>query len=447
MANSGQVEEMAHAPSRVRHVVLAGMTMSVIVAYLSRTVLAPAGSVIQSELHLTNTEMGTVHGIWAFGYVGFQLPGGWLGDRFGRRVVLPFYGIVWSLCTLWTAISMSYGGLWWSRLVFGGAQAGLVPCLTRACVDWFPEDRRGTASAAITAGMSTGAVAASGLAALLVPWLGWRLTCELFASSGVLWAIGFWLTFRDRPERHPWVNKGEVSLIHGPAADRVHSPEPELASLSERDSSTKQRSRRFALGVYGTLAFWMLTGQGICRTFCYNFLTSWFPTFLERAHGVRLTSAGLMTMVPLAGVVFGSMGGGRLIDSLLQRTGSRRLSRCGVGAVGLMTAAIGSLAAIFASGPASALLVLAVGAVSMGLAAPATWAATMDLGGTRSSASVMALANMAGNLGAFLCPVAVGAILDASGQSWNLVLLMLAGVSALGGLFWMLLDPEAGETS
>ena len=75
------------------------------------------------------------------------------------------------------------------------------------------------------------------------------------------------------------------------------------------------------LGLYGTLGFWMLTGQGICRTFCYNFLTSWFPTFLERAHGVKLTSAGLMTMVPLAGVVAGATGGGMLVDRLLRRTG------------------------------------------------------------------------------------------------------------------------------
>src|SRR5262249_60825416 len=117
-----------------RHLVLGGMTASVVVAYLARTVLAPAGSVIQDELRLSNLEMGAVHGIWAFGYVGFQLPGGWLGDRFGRRAMLPIYGLMWSFCTLWTAASTSFHGLWWSRLIFGGAQAGLVPCLTLGCL-------------------------------------------------------------------------------------------------------------------------------------------------------------------------------------------------------------------------------------------------------------------------------------------------------------------------
>jgi MFS family permease len=424
----------------VRHLVLAGMVGSVVVAYLSRTALAPAGSVIQDELQLTNLEMGAVHGIWAFGYVAFQLPGGWLGDRFGRRVMLPLYGVLWSLCSFWTSWSTSFSGLWWSRLIFGGAQAGLVPCLTRACIDWIPEDRRGTASAAITAGMSTGAVTASGLAAFLVPWLGWRLTCQLFALSGVLWAISFWLVFRDRPEFHPWVKEAELGRIRrGTSQEAGPQDEP-------RVQIQPAAARLGGFSLYGSVAVWLLIGQGICRTFCYNFLTSWFPTFLERAHSVKLSTAGLMTMLPLAGVVAGSMGGGLVVDALLGRSGNRWLSRSGVGAAGMALAGLGSLAAVLAHSPALALMVLALGAASLGLANPATWAATMDVGGGRSAASLMAIANMAGNLAALFCPIAVGFVLDASGGRWNLVLLMLAAVAFTGALCWVFLDPKPAET-
>src|SRR5207248_2514924 len=193
-------------------------------------------SSIKSELRLSDIAMGEILGVWAFGYLLLQLPGGWLGDRFGRRVMMPLYGLVWSVCSVGTAVAATFAGLWWSRLFFGMAQGGLVPCLTRACLDWFPEDRRGTASAAITAGMSVGAVAASGLAAFLVPWLGWRLTCELFACAGVLWAIEFWLSFRDRPEDHPWVNEDEVRLIRGGQRDNT------LAGEQPRPRSSTARS-------------------------------------------------------------------------------------------------------------------------------------------------------------------------------------------------------------
>src|SRR5262245_614564 len=266
----------------VRHLVLAGMTAAVLVVYLPRTALGPAASLIKDELRLSDVAMGDILGVWALGYLCLQLPGGWLGDRFGRRVMVPLYGLVWSACTLGTAAAASFAGLWWSRLIFGMAQGGLIPCLTRACIDWFPEDRRGTASAAITAGMSAGAVAASGLAAFLVPWLGWRMTCQLFALTGVLWAIEFWLTFRDRPEHHPWVNAGEVLLIHGCETVVSEKEEPGFGDELVGEAYPPARSGSLMLGIYSTLAFWMLVGQGFCRTYCYNFLTSWFPTFLER---------------------------------------------------------------------------------------------------------------------------------------------------------------------
>ena len=208
---------IATVPTGVRWVVLAGMTGSVVVAYLTRAALAPAGSLIKNELHLSNTGLGEILGVWAAGYIGFQLPGGWLGDRWGRRAVLPIYALVWSLCTLATAGAASFTSMWWSRLVFGMAQAGLIPCLTRACMDWFPQDSRGFASAAITAGMSVGAVAASGLSAVMLPWLGWRITLDLFALVGVAWAVWFWIIFRDRPEQHPWVNAAELAVIRKPA--------------------------------------------------------------------------------------------------------------------------------------------------------------------------------------------------------------------------------------
>ena len=67
----------------------------------------------------------------------------------------------------------------------------------------------------------------------------------------------------------------------------------------------------------------------------------------------------------------------------------------------------------------------------------------MDLGGSRSAASVMAVADLAGNLGAFLAPVAVGAILDTWPGRWDIVLLMFAAVSGLGAVCWVFVDPDS----
>jgi MFS family permease len=424
------------------------MTAAVLIAYLPRTALGPAASSIKAELGFSDREMGEILGVWALGYLCLQLPGGWLGDRLGRRMVLPLFGLVWSACTLGTAAASTLAGLWWSRLIFGMAQGGLIPCLTRACVDWFPESRRGTASAAINAGMSAGTVVAAGISAALLPSLGWRPTLQLFALVGVAWAIGFWITFRDRPENHPWVNRAEVAFI------RMHHDEdrttalggPQPADLSDRAASARITTpSRWSgpLGVYGSLPFVLLNLQAFCRAYGYAFLTSWLPSYLERAHGIGVSRASALTMLPLGGYIAGSIVGGPLIDELLRRTGSKRLSRSMVGAASLVLTGIAMLSAISASFP-GALAALVVGITVGGFAGPATWAATMDVGG-RSSTSVMAILNMTGNLGAYLCPRAIGGILDTFPERWDLVLLMLASVYIVGGLCWLPVDPDARQ--
>ena len=190
----------------------------------------------------------------------------------------------------------------------------------------------------------------------------------------------------------------------------------------------------------------MLNAQAVCRAFCYAFLISWFPSYLERAHGLRLANASVMTMLPLAGVAAGAMVGGALIDRVLRRTGSKWLSRSLVAAAALVLAGLGPLVAIKAVHPAVALAALGLGAAVSGLAAPATWAATMDVGG-KSATSIMAIINMSGNLGAYLCPKAVGVILDAYPERWDFVLFMFAMVSITGGICWLLVNPDRRRVS
>src|SRR5947208_1143654 len=77
-----------------------------------------------------------------------------------------------------------------------------------------------------------GAVVASGLTAVLVngyetvikyqdvalfgvriPAMGWRNVFVLYSLAGIVWAIAFFLLYRDKAERHPWVNDAERELI------------------------------------------------------------------------------------------------------------------------------------------------------------------------------------------------------------------------------------------
>ena len=71
---------------------------------------------------------------------------------------------------------------------------------------------------------------------------------------------------------------------------------------------------------------------------------------------------------------------------------------------------------------------------------PCAWNACMDIGG-RYAGTVSGSMNTTGNLAGFCAPVIGGFLLDRTGNDWNLLIYMMAGVAAFGALFWLFIDP------
>ncbi len=406
---------------------LALLALGAFSAYLTRTAISAAATTVERELTLSHERMGVVFAAFSTGYFWFQIPAGWIGTRWGRRGILAVFGALWSLFAGLTAAAHSMTLLWLARFGMGIAQAGLVPNAGKALDDWFPERNRGLASAVLGSSMSAGAVLASGLTAVLLPVIGWRAVYVLYAVQGVGWAAAFWFLFRDTPGRHPWVNPPEVELAAKPATAGAGKPPPRLGAIVRRGS------------------LWANCGQSFFRAFGYAFFITWFPAYLEKAHGIRVTSAGLMTMVPLTGVVAGSLAGGVLIDRLMRATGSRWVSRSLMAAVALLLTAAATLAASRVDTATSAVLVIGLGSLFLGATGPASWAATIDIGGEQT-ALVFGIMNTVGVLGDLVCPLAVGhlfSLIEQGGAGWNSILLLFAAVHAAGAVSWLLLNPNS----
>ncbi|WP_406693922.1 MFS transporter [Singulisphaera sp. Ch08] len=423
-----------------------------IVSYLTRASISTAATTIQADLHLDAVQMGYIMGGFFMGYIWLQIPGGWLGGRIGARITLTSFALLWSLTTLASALAPSYEVLRWSRIAMGAAQAGLFAVIIKALADWFPESRRGTAGAVITGSMSVGAVIASGLTVRLLDPLGWRGAFEVYALVGVVWALAFALWFRNTPAEHPAVNLAEVKLIRGGVSDTL------LSQLHDRELDTTDVGTRskdvnpvevtsfgaVLLSMALSVSMWALCVQAFFRAFGYALFITWFPAYLEQGFGVATSRAGDLSMLPLTGVVIGSFLGGPIVDLILVRTGSRWLSRSGVAALSLGTCALATLAATFVNGPLAAVTMLSLGAFLSGLAAPTTWAATMDISG-RHTALGFAIMNMSGNIGAIACPIAVGYLIDhirATNGNWDWVLYMFAAIYLAGSLAWLFLNPN-----
>lgn len=412
-------------PTAVRFVVLGCLCAAAMIAYIDRGCLAVPTKRIQKELALSVDEMANVMFAFYLAYAFFQLPGGWFTDRWGSRRSLTVLAIVWSGATALLGFGVGLWSLAVCQFVNGAAQAGLFPGCVNTISKWFPSHQRAFPSGALGAFMSVGAVITTTVTAALLNRLDWRTVFWSLSSLGVIWAIGFYFWFRDRPQDHRGVNGAELAMIQGTSA----TPE-------------KGGALPTPWGIlFSSPQMWLIAGQQFCRSLGYVFYQTWMPRFLMETRNVTEQSAGFLTSVTVSGVVLGSTLGGFIADLVLRRTGSRRLARQGLAIVGLVSSAGFVFTAYFVPDANTAAVVMACGAFCAGAAGPAAYTITMDVGGKHVS-TIFSTMNMAGNIGGMLSPKLVGWLVYLTDENWNVVLLMFAAVYLLGAICWVRIDPN-----
>lgn len=414
----------ADKATTVRYYVLAWLCALATVAYVHRSCIALTIDNIQDDLCLTAQQMAWVVSGFTLGYALFQLPCGWLGDRWGPWWGMTVWTLLWSAMTGFMAVVDGFFSMWWCRFLMGIAQAGLFPCAVRTIARWFPDTEKAMPSGLLGAFMSVGAVIGSALTAWLLTYWRWPDVFLILAIAGPVCAAWFYWWFRDHPAEHRSVNEAELAWIGGATNSNTIQRPPDSTPWKALLTSPR-------LG--------LICGQQFFRAAGYIFYLSWFPTFLQRTRGVSSEAAGYWNSLPLVGVVVGSSLGGFLMDALLRRTGSKQLSRQAIGMMGGFGSAFFLLLAYPVRDALPTVALVTASALLAGMAGPAAYTVTIDLGG-RHVATVFSTMNMAGNLGAFLTPILAERI--AYWGNWNDVLWLLFACYIGAGLCWCPLRVE-----
>src|SRR5580698_6748043 len=143
-------------PTNVRYTVLAWACSLSMLTYIDRVCIMNLRTPIQTALDIE--EFGLIFSSFGLAYAAFEVPSGWLGDRFGPRIVLTRIVLWWSFFTALTgcvwqfSYPLGYGFVFNSfvllvivRFLFGMGEAGAYPNSARALRNWFPYSRRGMA--------------------------------------------------------------------------------------------------------------------------------------------------------------------------------------------------------------------------------------------------------------------------------------------------------------
>ncbi len=419
------------APTNVRHQILGTATLVAFLMYLDRICLANiiASDSFQAKVHLETWQSDWIKGAFFWAYALFQVPAGWLSDRFGSRMLITIYIAAWSIFTAATSFSTGFMTLFFARLFCGLAEAGYYPASSGLLTRWAHVDSRGLASSAISLGGRIGGAAAPALTAFVIlrandwRWAGW-----LYGFTGVFVAIAYWRVFREHPRQHPRCNEAEISLLAEGRGDFLPA---------------KQRPRRFPLAAACKSAnLWYANAVQFFTNIGWAFLILSFPDYLKKVMLLDdATAGGITTAALFIGILALPLGG--LVTDLITQNWGKRMGRMLPMSVTKFAAAACYLIALQTRSPIAMAIAFGLVAFFADVGLPAMWTTMQDISG-RHQAQLFGWSNMWGNFGAAIQPILFTAVLKRfdTNADYHEGVWLCAGAFILAGLFAMGVNAE-----
>ncbi|MFB6071504.1 MAG: MFS transporter [Halobacterium sp.] len=378
---------------RARWLLVAGL--SVMSASLSAYEIVPASvtPLIKASLGVDATQAGLVVGIMFGSAVVASLPVGAVLDRTNSRVAIAVAVFVALGAGVWGWLAAERGAFYLllaSRVVGGLSfvviwNAG-IDVVSRAV----GPSRRATAVGVYTASGPVGFALGQGGGPTVAAWFGWPAIFLVFNALPLVGLALFWPTSRGLG----------------------HAGDGAAPTLTEFGS------------VLRNLGVWLVGSLGFLAYSLYLFVNSWAPSYLTDEVGLSLAFSGLLVAVFPAVGVLSRIGGGLLSDRLF---GGRRRPVL----VGSFLVSVPFLAA-FAFVHSVAVLVVALLATGFAiqLTLGLSFAYVRELVAPRVAATAVAFQTSVGLAGAFLSPIAGGALVEAT--SYETAFLAYAGLGVVG---------------
>lgn len=420
--STSTVEKLQDVTTRIGHfrwVICALLLFGVTKNYMDRQVLGVLKTTLQHDLGWNEIDYSNLVFAFQAAYAVGMLVVGRLVDRLGTRLGYAFAMVFWSLASMAHAIGVSFFSFVVARAALGFGEAGVFPASIKTVAEWFPRRERALATGIFNAGTNIGAI----LTPLIVPWItvtwGWRAAFILTGALGFVWLI-FWLMLYRPPELHPRVSKAELDYI---ASDRP----AKMSQIEWKKLIPHRETWAFAAGKFTIDPIWW-------------FLLFWIPDFLQRTHGLKLMQIGLPIMVIYLLADVGSIAGGWLSSSMIQRGKSVNLSR----KFAMLFCAIFAIPILFAyrvEGLWSAVFLIGLTAAAHQGFSANLFTLTSDLFPAQAVGSVTGIGGMAGAVGGMLMAKIVGYILQWTG-SYRIPFLIAASAYLIALALIQILSPK-----
>ena len=399
--------------TNVRWIVVAVLFFITIINYADRATISLAGPAMAKELNFDAVTMGYIFSAFGWAYVIFQLPGGWLLDKFGSKKVYAFSIFFWSLFTLMVGAVGFFTGLlaivilFSLRFLVGAAEAPSFPANSRIVAAWFPASERGTAAAIFNSAQYAATVVFAPLMGWLIYSFGWHWVFAVMGVLGMLFVL-VWNKLIYDPDDHPMANAAEVDYIEAGGG---------LVSMDRAvNAGTKQEGPNLAY-IKQLLSSRMLVGIYIAQ-YCINALTyffiTWFPVYLVQEKHMTILKAGFVAAVPAVCGFVGGVLGGIISDFMLRRGFSLTAARKTPIVAGMLLS-MAMVICNYVSAESAVIFFMALSFFGKGIGALG-WAVNADTAPKQIAGLSGGVLNVCGNLSSITTPIAIGYIIQSTGS-------------------------------
>lgn len=390
--------------------------------YLDRQVIGILKPTLEKEFGWSEIDYSNIVFWFQTAYAVGLLLVGRVMDRLGTRKGFSLAVIFWSLAAAGHALARSVFGFGVARFTLGLGEAGNFPASIKTVAEWFPKKERALATGIFNAGTNVGVLAA----AAIVPWVtasfGWKWAFIVTGLVGFVWLAFWWVIYR-HPDDHPNLSEEERAHIQS------DPPDPDV-KIPWLQLFPHRQTWAFAVGKFMTDPIWWV----------YLF---WLPSFLNNKYGIDLKSVALPLIIVYLIADVGSVAGGWLSSSLIQRGWTINRAR----KTAMLICAISVTPIVFAAQASN--VWVAVLLVGLATAAHQGWSANMfttasDMFPRRAIGSVVGIGGMAGSIGGMIIAKVVGYILEWTG-SYVPIFIIAASAYLVALLVIHLLAPKLEE--
>jgi len=342
---------------------------------------------------------GTILGMFFYGYVLTQIPGGRLAELFGGKWLFGIGILVTAVFTLLTPLAAHHSLylLYTVRIIEGLGEGVTFPAMLAMLARWSPPQERSRFTSFTYAGAAFGTVISMPASGYLCDLVSWESVFYVFGALGVVWFLAWSLLVFDGPDVHPSISEEEKAYIQ--------------SSLIECE--TDKPSSIPWVDILTSPAVWAITATHVTQNFGYYVLLTELPSYMKNILHFDMKSNALLSGLPYLVMWLLSIVASITVDHIIARnilstTTARKIANT----IATMGPGLALLGASFAGcHPTIAMVLLTLAVGSNGVIYSGEQSAMLDIA-NNFAGTLMGIINALGNTMGFLAPMVTGIIIN-----------------------------------